>query len=400
MSNCRVCSATVREFFDFGRHPLSSAFRTADVADDDREFRFRLAIGVCDSCTMVQLLEEAPREMSAHQGYPYHSSNSTTMRKHFVTTAEGFLAAELDGPDPFMVEIGCNDGATLQTVRDAGVRHLAFEPTGVGGVRTHNAFFDAVAAREVRAADGPADVIYAANTICDIPDIGSVFAGVDTLLSDDGVFVFEDPYFAEIVDRTSFDQIYDEHFFFFTGRAVHFLAEHFGFELTDIERLPVHGGQIRYTLARAGRRRRTPAVAELLAEEAARELTGPATLNRFASDVARIRTDLLELLRSLTADGKRIVGYAATAKSSTVINYCGIGPDLVPFICDTTPSKQGTLTPGSHIPVRPPGAFSDDYPDYALLFAWNHAEEVMAKEQGFREAGGKWILYVPDVHIV
>jgi methylation protein EvaC len=141
-------------------------------------------------------------------------------------------------------------------------------------------------------------------------------------------------------------------------------------------------------------------VAELIAEEQARELADPQTLAGFGAAVLKIRDDLAALLRRLRDEGKSVVGYGATAKSATVTNFCGIGPDLVPFVCDTTPTKQGRLTPGTHIPVREPAAFADPYPDYALLFAWNHADEIMAKEQAFRDAGGKWILYVPDVHVV
>ncbi|MFF2184760.1 class I SAM-dependent methyltransferase [Streptomyces sp. NPDC058155] len=398
MSLCRICNASVREFFDFGHHPLSAAF--VEPGDSGEEFRFRLAIGICEECTMVQLLEDIPEGRQFHGGYPYHSSNSTVMRAHFEETARGFLAKELTGPDAFMVEIGSNDGVTLRTVGEAGVRNLAFEPSGAGGGRVHRAFFDGASAREVRESEGPAGVVYAANTICDVRDIGQVFEGADVLLAPDGVLVFEDPYFGEIIDRRSFDQIYDEHLFFFTAHSVHAMAARFGFQLVDVERLPVHGGQIRYTLARAGRRTPTADVAGLLAEERGRGLTDSRTLDAFAESVRGIRQDLLALLAKLTEQGHSIVGYGATAKSSTVTNYCGIGPELVPFVCDTTPSKHGKLTPGAHIPVRPPRAFSEPYPDFALLFAWNHAEEIMAKEQEFRAAGGKWILYVPDVHIV
>ncbi|MGW3974425.1 class I SAM-dependent methyltransferase [Streptomyces ardesiacus] len=398
MSQCRICSSTVREFLDFGSHPLSSAFVSPDATGE--EFRYRLAVGACTSCGMVQLTEDVPRERLYHKGYPYHSAGSTVMHAHFEETGRGFLARELGGPDPFFVEIGCNDGVTLRTVADAEVRHLAFEPTGVAGGRVHSAFFDAESAAEVRAAEGPAQVVYSANTLCDIPGIGAVFEGADILLAPDGVFVFEDPYLGEILARTSFDQIYDEHVFFFTARSVASMAACFGFQLVDVERLPVHGGQIRYTLARAGRRTPTAAVAELLAEEAARGIGEAAGLDRFGAAVHTVRRDLVALLRDLTAQGHRIAGYGATAKSSTVTNFCGIGPDLVPYVCDTTPSKQGKLTPGMHIPVRPDTAFRDPYPDYALLFAWNHAEEIMAKEQAFRDAGGRWILYVPEVHIV
>jgi methylation protein EvaC len=404
-SRCRVCAGTVQEFFDFGRQPLSDAFpRPGDTAD---EFFFRLAIGMCEGCTMVQLMEEVPRDRMFHADYPYVSSGSSVMRKHFEAVAERFLATELTGPDPFVVELGCNDGVMLKVLAEAGVRHLGVEPSGgvaemaAGkGIRVRNAFFEESTATEIAAADGRADVIYAANTLCHIPYIESVFRGVGALLAPTGVFVFEDPYFADIVERTSFDQVYDEHFFFFTARSVHAMAARYGLELVDVERLPVHGGEVRYTLAPAGSRRPSSSVVELLAEERAAGIASTATLHRFADSVQGIRNDLVALLARLRQEGKRVVGYGATAKSATVTNFCGIGPESVAFVCDTTPAKQGRVMPGSHIPVLPPESFADPYPDYALLFAWNHAEEIMAKEHAFRDAGGKWILYVPEVRVV
>ncbi len=356
---------------------------------------------------MVQLVEEVPRDRMFHQEYPYHSSGSAVMSKHFAKTAHYFLETELTGADPFIVEIGCNDGIMLKTIREAGVRHLGVEPSGgvaelarSEGVRVRTDFFEESSASKIRAAEGPADVIYAANTICHIPYIESIFRGVDALLSAAGVFVFEDPYLGDIVERTAFDQIYDEHFFFFTVRSVGAMAQRFGFELVDVERLAVHGGEVRYTIARAGSRTPSAATAELLAEEQARGLAERTTFDHFADAVGQVRDDLIALLRRLRDEGSRVVAYGATAKSATVANYCGIGPDLVPFVCDTTLVKQGRLTPGSHLPVRPVTAFADPYPDYALLFAWNHAEEIMAKEQQFRDAGGRWILYVPEVKII
>jgi methylation protein EvaC len=398
MSRCRVCDHALEEFFDFERQPLSSAFRLPGAHDD--EYFFRLAVGMCTSCTLVQLIEDVPLEHAHHKGYPYHSAGSSVMHKHFEQTAHGLLETELAGADPFVVEIGANDGVLLRTCGDAGVRHLAVEPAATLDVPVHRAFFDAASAATIRQEHGPADVVYAANTICGVADPHAIFAGLDVLLATDGVLVFEDPYLGEILDRTSFDQIYDEHVFFFTARAVATMVRRFGFSLVDVTRLPVHGGQIRYTIARAGRRAPSSAVAELLREEAAKGLADLATLSGLGARVRGIRDDLVALLRDLHAEGNRIIGYGATAKSSTVANYCGIGPELVPFVCDTTPGKHGRVTPGAHIPVRPAGAFAAPYPDYALLFAWNHAEEIMAKERAFREAGGRWILYVPTVHIV
>lgn len=404
-TTCRVCEGNVHEFLDLGRQPLSDAFR--EPGDTSEEFFYRLAVGQCEKCTMVQLTEEVPREKMFHQDYPYHSSGSSVMREHFAGVARRFLATELAGPDPFIVEMGCNDGVMLGAIREAGVRHLGFEPSGsvaqaarAGGIRVRTAFFEDSTASQARAEEGPAQVVYAANTMCHIPYPDSIFRGVDALLAPDGVFVFEDPYLGDVVAKTSFDQIYDEHFFLFSAHSVQTMAAHYGFELVDVERLPVHGGEVRYTLARAGRRTPSPAVAGLLAEEDAAGLSRLETLRGFAAGVMRIRDDLVELLRRLRAEGSRVVAYGATAKSATVANFCDIGPDLVSYVSDSTPAKQHRVTPGKHIPVRPPSAFRDPYPDYALLFAWNHADEIMANEQEFRRSGGKWISYVPAVRVI
>ncbi|MFD5684339.1 methyltransferase domain-containing protein [Streptomyces bacillaris] len=405
MTSCRICGGRLHEFGDFGTQPLSSGFLEPDYIGD--EYLFRLALGVCDSCTMVQLMEEVPRHLMFNGHYPYLSSGSSVMRKHFERTAQDFLRTELTAPGAFAVELGCNDGIMLRALADAGVRHLGVEPSeSVAdiarrlGIRVTTEFFQASTAGEIREAEGPAQLIYAANTLCHIPYMESIFQGIDALLAPDGVFVFEDPYLADIVEKTSYDQIYDEHYYFFSVTSVAAMAERFGFELVGVERLPVHGGEVRYTLARRGRRTPAPAVAQLLAEEKTRRLAEFDTLQGFFRNVERSRDELVSLLRKLKAEGCTVVGYGATAKSATVTNYCGIGPETVSFISDTTPNKQGRLTPGAHIPVRPRAAFEDPYPDYALLFAWNHAEEIIAKETRFRESGGKWILYVPHVRVV
>ncbi|WP_283133041.1 class I SAM-dependent methyltransferase [Rhizohabitans arisaemae] len=402
--NCRVCGGDVEAALDLGRQPTANGFLRPDEIES--ELFFRLAVGRCDRCTTVQLLEEVKQEVRYHDGYRYQASGSAGHRRHFAENARRFMDTELTGPDPFIVEIGCNDGVMLAAIAEAGVRHLGVEPSGnvarvaaAKGVRVLGEFFDETTAKAVRDGDGPADVIFGANTICHISHIGSVFRGVDALLADGGVFVFEEPYLGTIVDRTAFDQIYDEHIFYFTVRSVQAIAAHYGFELVDAEPIWMHGGEIRYTIARPGRRVPSASVARLLAEEHARGLNEPETLERLRVIVEGVREDLTDLLRRLKAQGRRVVGYGAPAKCTTVTNFCGIGPELLPYVCDSTPEKQGHLVPGSHIPVLPPEVFAADYPDYAVLFAWNHAEEIMAKETGFTEAGGRWILYIPTVHV-
>lgn len=395
----------VEEKFDFGDQPVSNAFLLADAIRDEETFW--LAVGLCTSCGMVQLMEEVPRSRMFHENYPYRSCGSAVMRKHFERAALYLMEIELTRPDDLIVEIGCNDGVMLKAIADAGVRHLgvdasagAVEVAMEKGVRARVDFFEELTAAQIREEHGPAKVIFSANTFSHIAYAGSVLSGVDRLLADDGVFVFEDRYLGDIVERNYVDQIYDEHFYLFSIRSVTAMAESFGFELVDAERLPVHGGSMRYKLARPGRRRPAAGLRDLLEQEDALGLTEPETFERFGANVRRIRADLVALLRELSAQGKTVVGYGATAKSATVTNYCGIGPALISSVFDTTPEKQGRLTPGSHIPVRAAEEFANPYPDYALLFAWNHADEIMAKERRFHDSGGRWILYVPDVHVV
>lgn len=301
---CRVCGGEVTQFLDLGRQPISQRFRAPE--DPTEEFRFRLAAGQCRACTLVQLVEEVPRELMFREDYPFTSSGSTLMTAHFTDVAKEMVHTELLGPDPFIVEIGSNDGVMLRSMKDAGVRHLGFEPSGAvarmakaAGVRVVTEFFEETSAREVAVTEGPADVVYSANTICHIPYLDSIFRGLQALLAPSGAFVFEDPYLGDVVEKTAFDQIYDEHFYLFSARSVGAAARRFGFDLVDVRRLPVHGGEVRYTLARTGTRAPTPAVASLIAEEDARALTDPATLARFARKTADVRDALVTTLSEL-----------------------------------------------------------------------------------------------------
>ncbi|WP_197361007.1 methyltransferase, partial [Streptomyces clavuligerus] len=256
--NCRVCGGALHEFIDFGRQPVSNAFMKPDSPTG--EVFYRLAMGICGSCTMVQQLNEVPRGVMFHAGYPYRSSESQRIRDHFAQTADGFLRGRLAAVDePFVVEIGCNDGGLLETVHAAGVRHLGIDPSAGAaevarqrGVNVRVAFFDEESAASVRRTEGPADLIFSANTISHLAYFDSVLRGVEVLLARNGVFVFEDRYLGDIVEHTAFDQIYDEHYYLLTVASVRAAAARFGLELVDAVRLPVHGGSLRYTLARPG----------------------------------------------------------------------------------------------------------------------------------------------------
>lgn len=404
-SSCRICASPVVEIVDFGSQPVSNGFLRPE--DAGSESYFRLAAGVCEGCAMVQLLEEVPRDTMFHEGYPYRSSESSVMVKHFEQFARRLMETELTGADDLVVDIGSNDGILLAPMAEAGVRHLGVDASQGAvaasrekGVRARVDFFDEDTAQDIARAEGPARVIFSANTFSHIAYLDSVMAGIDTLLADDGVFVFEDRYLGDIIANTAFDQIYDEHFYLFGVHSVSAMVRRYGFELVDAERIAVHGGAVRYWVARPGARRPTAGLAELVAEESERGLVDPSSLTGFGQQVEKVCADFVGLLDRLREEGRSVAGYGATSKSATIINYCGLGPSYIRYISDTTKEKQGRLTPGGHIPVAPRECFSDPYPEYAVLFAWNHADEILAKEKEFRENGGRWIVYVPEVRVI
>lgn len=405
MKSCLVCNSTIEPFMSFGKMPIANGFLTSDQVRD--EYFFDLQVGFCDRCTMVQLTEHVDREKMFHDEYAFFSSTSTRMAAHFGEFAASVRQDYLRLPDPFVVEIGSNDGIMLQNFAQANIRHLGIEPSAnvaavarSKGINTICEFFDEQLARRIVAEYGQADAFLGANVMCHLPYLHSVAAGIKILLKPSGVLVFEDPYIGDIVEKTSYDQIYDEHASYFSVASISNLFEQHDLEVVDVIPQNVHGGSMRYVIAHKGARNPSAAVAAQRAKETEMGLGEATTYEKLRRNIERSRDDLMNLLRDLKSQGKRVVGYGATSKSTTVTNYCGITPDLIEFISDTTPIKQGKLSPGAHIPVRPYQEFVDDYPDYALLFAWNHGEEIIEKESAFQQAGGKWIVYVPEVKVL
>ncbi|MCD6024350.1 MAG: SAM-dependent methyltransferase [Fibrobacteria bacterium] len=406
MPQCLISGKDFEPFLSFGKMPIANGFLRPESVGE--EYFFNLAVGFCPESRMVQLTELVDEARMFHENYAFFSSTSAYMARHFETfagTVKGrYLAG---GKDPFVVEIGSNDGILLRHFAGAGIRHLGIEPSAnvaetarQKGIRTVSRFFNEDLARAIVAEHGQADAFLGANVMCHIPYLHSVVEGIRLLLKPGGVLVFEDPYLGDILSKNSFDQIYDEHAFYFSVASVDYLMAAHGLEVVNVEPQSVHGGSMRYTVAHKGALPVSPAVAEQRLKEEAQGLGRPETYEAFAGRVRKIRADLVALLTRLRRDGKRVTAYGATSKSTTVTNYCGIGPGLVESICDTTPIKQGKLSPGAHIPVVPYADFSNRHPDYALLFAWNHAAEITAKEGVFRERGGKFILYVPEVHLL
>lgn len=404
MSGCRVCHSAIERFIDFGRMPLANGFLAADQFAG--EYFFDLAAAYCPRCTLVQLVEQPPRERMFNDRYPFFSTTSARMTSHFARLAADLITRLPDG-DPFVVEIGSNDGILLRHVAEAGIRHLGIEPSAsvagaaaARGVNTRCAFFDERLAREIVAQHGHADAVIAANALSHVADVHAAVEGIRILLSANGTCVVEDPYWGDVVAQTAFDQIYDEHACYFAASSLQYLFAEHALDVVDAVPVDVHGGSMRYSICPAGSRPPAAAVSALRQQEQARGLHRPDTFAGFRGRVTNVGHTLMALLHDCKARRQRVVGYGATSKSTTTINYFGITPELVEFISDTTPAKHGRFTPGAHIPVRAHDEFTSRYPDLALLFAWNHAAEVRAKEQAFAGSGGRWIVYVPEVQIL
>ena len=402
---CRICHSTINSFMSFGKMPVANGFLTQDKIND--EYLFELKPVFCEHCFSFQIEEQPAPEMMFHDHYAFFSRSSVFMQVHFKEYASWVGDTYLTGEDPFVVELGSNDGIMLENFAKRGIRHLGVEPSAnvaeearKYGVNTVVKFFGPATATEIVDEYGQANALIAANVMCHIPDMNGIARGADLLLKQDGVLIFEDPYLGAMIEKTSYDQIYDEHVFIFSALSVANIFDRYGFELIDLMPQHTHGGSMRYVLARKGVRTISSAVSSIINAEKTAGLHLPETYEQFRNNCEKSKEDLVRILKEEKAAGRRVVGYGATSKSTTILNYCGIGPDLIEFISDTTPIKQNKLTPGTHIPVKPYEAFTANYPDTALLFAWNHQTEIMEKEKDFSAKGGRWIIPVPEVKVL
>ena len=404
MNKCLVCNDNFNPFVDFGNMPIANAF--ASKEDLQNEYTFEMKVGFCEKCNMVQLVEQPDREKMFHENYAFFSSTSNYMISHFNAFAESVISLQSLNEKSFVVEVGSNDGIMLQNFLSNKIPCLGVEPSQnvanvaiEKGIEVITKFFDQPLAKEISKLHQKADAVLSANVMCHIPYIHSIYDGVKTLLKEDGIFIFEDPYLGEIIEKTSFDQIYDEHVFLFSALSVSYLASMHDLELVNVEPQITHGGSMRYTIAHKGVKDVSQNVTSLIMKEKKIGLDKKYAYMNFTNSVDKIKDDLIRLLKELKKDGKKVVAYGATSKSTTVTNYFGITPDLVECIYDTTPIKQNKYSPGTHIPVLPYDQFRKSNPDYVLLFAWNHAEEIMKKETDYMKSNRHWITYIPEVKI-
>tara|TARA_B100002019_G_scaffold292638_1_gene316467 strand:+ start:3240 stop:4418 length:1179 start_codon:yes stop_codon:yes gene_type:complete len=388
-----------KEFLDLGRHPIANAF--LDEKDFENEFFFDLKVCWDENTKLVSIKEFVEPERIFNEDYPYNTSNSFPMIQHFKNTAMGL---KKDFNPNSVLEIGSNSGAFIENFPKDN--SYCVEPcdnfaevTGNMGYKTWTDFWTTELSNRIKNSVGKMDLIYAANCICHIHDLDDTFRAVKNLLSEDGVFVFEDPSLLRILERGSYDQIYDEHPHIFSVTALKNILERNNLQIFNIDNLSVHGGSNRIYVSHKDTFPQNSSVEYNLTEEHIFGVNTFQTYEIFADRVATSKKKLIDLLSDLKGDGNKIMSIGATAKSTTVFNYCGIDTDLIDIISDTTLDKQGKFSPGVHIPIVSRDEIDILNYNYVYLGAWNFKDVIAEREKGFVENGGKFITHVPDVMV-
>lgn len=404
---CRLCGgAALANVFSLAPTPLANAFVTREALDRKQRL-YPLDVFFCENCGHLQLLDVIdPKVLYEH--YVYVSGTSPVFVRHFKEYADYLLRNFQPAADGLVVDIGSNDGTLLRFFKDSGRRVLGIDPareiserTRASGIPTIVDFFTPALADRVLREHGAASVITANNVIAHIDDLAAVMEGVRHLLAPDGVFVFEVSYLVDVVEKTLFDMIYHEHLDYHSVTPLTGFFSRCGLELIDAVRVDTHGGSLRGVVQKKGGGREvSESVARAVAQEKAMGLDRADTFRAFAAHIQALKTELVGLLRQLKAEGKRIAGFGAPAKTTTLMYHFGFEPGMIDFIVDDSPLKQDHFTPGMHIPVVPAQHLYEKRPDYVVILAWNFAEPIMAKHAAFCDGGGHFIVPLPRVQVV
>ena len=398
-------SSDVEQVLKLAPTPPANAFVPRELLDSPQE-SFPLDVFFCASCAHVQLLDVVdPGEL--FESYVYVSGTSPVFVEHFRRYADALLTLREPSPDALVVDVGSNDGTLLGFFQKAGCRVLGIDPAKdiaraatERGIETLPEFFTPKLARELREERGAAAIVTANNVFAHADDLLGFAEGVRTLLAPDGVFSFEVSYLVDVFEKTLFDTIYHEHLAYHSVKPLEQFLRRAGLELIDAQRVDTHGGSLRGTAQVAGGPREIhDGVAELVELEAGLGLHRADTLRGYSNRIDAIGAELGALLRDLRARGKSIAGFGAPAKATTLMHHFRLGPEVIDFIVDDSPLKQGLYTPGFHVPVVPSAEVYEKTPDYLLLLAWNFAEPIMKKHARFTEGGGHFIVPLPTVEV-
>ncbi len=404
-ARCRSCGGDgLSVFLSLGDLPASDGF-----LDESQlavpEPRYPLDVAFCPSCALVQILETVAPEELFNKDYPYFSSFIDALLRHAQSNVTERIEERRLGPRSLVVELASNDGYLLQYYQARGIPVLGIDPAPgpveaarAKGIDSLLAFFGHELATELVAQGKRADVIHGNNVLAHVADTNGFVKGIATLLKDDGVAVIEAPYVKDLIDHGEFDTIYHEHLCYFSVTALRNLFERHGLFLNRVEPLSIHGGSLRLFVEKLDRPGRS--VTEYLATEHRLGLDTLDYYADFSSRVAQIRAELSALLRDLKRRNARIVGYGAAAKGTIMLNYVGIGPDILDFVVDRNVHKQGRYVPGVRLPIAAPERVLEVQPDYVLILPWNFKDEIMTQQDEYRRRGGRFIVPVPRPSIL
>jgi novobiocin biosynthesis protein NovU/D-mycarose 3-C-methyltransferase len=404
---CRACgSKNLKLILDLGKTALVNDFlKPEEVAN--YKISLPLRVVLCPDCSLVQLADTVdPKILYSH--YAYVTSTSKTMDTHLNNMMTHLLSTARLGSGSKVLEIASNTGVFLKKFKEQGCEVLGIEPAGniadvalATAIPTRKEFFNATTAKKLKAEWGTADLILGRHVFAHIDDLRDLVAGLEAVSHAETLIAFEVPYIVDFFEHTEYDTIYHEHLSYISVAAIEALVKDSAFMLSRVDHYPIHGGSILFHLRhRSSKAAPHASVTQALEKEKNMRLAEPATWEAFVRRVSHIRAELPALLRRLKAQGKRIIGYGASAKGNTLLNTCGITTKELDYIIDNTPFKQNKIAPGSWIPVRPPEMLLKDQPDYALLLAWNFAPEIIKRETEFQKRGGRFIVPIPEPKIV
>lgn len=394
---CKVSKKEIKPFMSFGKMPLANGF--LEKKSFNKEFFYEMEVGFSEKFSLFQLNDHPKPEKMFNETYPFYTGSSEVMKKHFKNYANWINKFFGSAPSK-LIEIGSNDGTFLKNFKNSNTKFVGFEPSknvankaSKDQIMTINEFFCLDTISLLNDFRKKTDVVCAANVICHIPDLNGLIKTIEETLSINGIFIFEEPYLGAMFEKTSYDQIYDEHIYMFSATSVEKIFNEYGMNLIDVIPQATHGGSMRYVISRKGKREVNNRVKEIIEKEKKNSLDNISSCLSFKKNCETSKEKLRSKIKKIKDSGKRICGYAATSKSTTILNYCKIGSEEIEFICDTTKEKIGKYSPGKHIPIVSIDHFRKNSPDVAFLFAWNHKSEIFEKEKEFTKKG-QWIAHV------
>jgi SAM-dependent methyltransferase len=406
--NCRHCGTALRcDFLDLGFAPPSNAYLTAEDLSRP-EVYFPLRLQVCEECWLVQTEDYASAESLFSAEYAYFSSASTSWLAHAARYVEMITSRLGLGRDSMVIEVASNDGYLLKNFVKAGIPCLGVEPTASTaeaaealGIPVRREFFGEALGEQLAGEDKAADLILGNNVYAHVPDINDFTRGLKAVLKAGGTVTLEFPHVMRLIEHNQFDTVYHEHFSYLSLFTVGKIFEAAGLRVFDVEELPTHGGSLRvYGCHQGDSRQATEAVTALLGEEQRRGLQTPATYADFQAKAEKVKNDALAFLLDAKREGKTVAAYGAAAKGNTLLNFAGVKPDLLPYVCDAAAAKQNKFMPGSHIPILHPDEIVARRPDYVMILPWNIATEVRQQLASLADQGTRFVTAVPELKII